>query len=324
MALLEEVIYITSLADQKISIKQMRDVWSLLYKSQVMPIYKRTKTAEKFVIELHRFLRKSLGLLAENRGWNLFFSVMEEQGCNCLCSSIFILMAAHSVGYFPSQLMYGHTGDHIFLINKQGNKAFDTTFTCPTNWLTIDQLFSNLELNSEYENISVDNTIDHLISLYLISVISYNYSTIKNEAFTLLSKYPSLEDPSYLAMVIQVNNKEKFYDKDLNALIEDYQLFTDTVEDYKLVGSFATVIQLMSIIVDPYYKRDVRLLRILERLIKLLEISNKHSPENLKIKQALTYLRAVQRRGLLIVKHLGTSKVTLPSKITLSKLPSLI
>lgn len=215
--------------------------------------------------------------------------------------------------------MYGHTGDHIFLINEKGNEAFETTFTCPTGWISINQLFANLNLNPKYEMIYLDNSPDNLVSLYLVSVINYNYNNIKNEAFELLKEYPS-EDPSYIAMRMQVNNKEGIYNK----LYDDYETFLKILRKYSLVGAFATVIQLVGIIADQYFKRDRRLLILLDNSIELLELSYRHNPHNDKIKGALTYLRAVQRRELLVVKRLPPSKVPLPKKITLSKIPSLI
>ncbi len=186
---MEAVLELSSLASG-ISVERLRASWAKVVREVIMPL--KGQLSSDIVIELHNWLRITKGSKYKVGAWNILSHLEQEiYECNCVCSTIFILLACAELGLFPSRIKGASIPNHVFITNATENYEFETTKSCQTGWTLLSE-------KDRKKSTSIDSwaCIHFIIAQGLVETNSKKEDT-SEQNIHLLKRFPSLTDPAY-------------------------------------------------------------------------------------------------------------------------------
>ncbi len=164
--------------------------WSTIYNSVILP--SRNKGWKDFVMAMHDYLRVKKSRPFKAGGWNFFLSLIDSKGCNCICSSVFILLAAASVGLFPNKVIGTYVESHIFISSPDLLEFFETTTSCGRGWVKLEQILPTIGLSGDDQVLTITSP-SQLLTIYTFSSVDHS-----NIAVQYMEKYPDTMNPHWL------------------------------------------------------------------------------------------------------------------------------
>lgn len=238
-----EIANITKLLDDSMDISQMLYSWNILIKDHIIPIYRTTFNAMKFVVKIHNYLIKTLNFKYELGHWNigkvlLAITLIPSSRAlikyNCSCLAILIIMICDYFSLFHNYLLAGFVETHMFIVSKNGKWIFETTR--PTSkWRSSDYIFKSLDLDQKRDSYLTTSDIKGLFSNYAYSGLVRIKKNYKHAKY-IINKYP-LPCPEHIFYSMRVH--AKFGTEEHEKYLHELILF---IKDNRLTSSYIFMI----------------------------------------------------------------------------------
>lgn len=177
-------------AGSSIDREAMIKEWISIYRDVILPA--RNSGWKDFVIAMHDYLRVKRSRPFKTGGWNFFLSLIDSEGCNCICSSVFVLLAAASVGLFPNKIIGTYVESHIFISNPDLLEFFETTTSCSRGWVKLEQILPTIGLGDDDQVLTITSPFQ-LLTIYAFSSVERSDVAVK-----YMRKYPDRMNPHWL------------------------------------------------------------------------------------------------------------------------------
>lgn len=213
---MEDVCHIIHRIYPQLPVREFREEWRRITEEVVLPIYSQSLDVKEFVVLVHEYFRVKRGLGYKLGVWDFFTALLEPSvGCNCFCSSILVLLAAHEVGLFPlgndERGLWGRkVGGHFFVGTGGGGgeEIFETTADCRNDWESRGS-YCQVQLEQDPGNCCYYRigTLDQLPASVARNVIG---STLKPPRGDLRAKvrlaetYSDPENPEWVYLMIHL------------------------------------------------------------------------------------------------------------------------
>jgi hypothetical protein len=167
-----------------ISKDRLRKDWDVIRTTKIpLLLLAAQGDARKFVTEIHAWIRVYLEVPHQNKSWNavlLFDSQVTNPTCNCICSTMFILLACAAAGFFPGQIAAATVPRHIFLSYLPTKETFETTRKCETQWHAASYKYPRHGFRKGIDRPIYDLTAQAACAHYLANALNSGTKTVSS------------------------------------------------------------------------------------------------------------------------------------------------
>jgi hypothetical protein len=197
--------------------------WVQVRERVVVPLYERHgRNPTRVIGAWHHWLRnvaRNGGVPYEKGAYSLFLGLEDQTGCNCLCSTLWILACSSVVGWFPGKVACVFAPNHAFVLRIRGSQVLETTCK-QLKWRSMGEMQKRLHFRSGDHFYIARKPTQVLSRIVGNQVVARQEMTIQQQ-IRWVDSYPDRQSPQWWSLYMQLIS----YDPSVSAAAQE-QVFS--------------------------------------------------------------------------------------------------